>query len=161
MCVMQNHIAALSLFLLSAVLPGCEGNVVEGTSAGHFDTSGSSPTTTSSTAGSETTASTPGSNCSSTTPVGVTSSSTTESSFGSSETTLQPDMGLPLIQKCGILNNCVVDADCLPTQKCAPWIGWCFDPCTRECDWPCISATENKLGPDLCPLCDLSEVLEP
>jgi hypothetical protein len=70
-------------------------------------------------------------------------------------------MGPPLIQKCMILNNCGIDADCLPSQKCAPWIGWCFDPCVRECDWPCISATENKLGSDLCPLCDLSEVLEP
>lgn len=167
MCAMTTSTSNLLLSVLIGVATvACGGNVVEGTSAASSDTSGSSPTTTSASTDTTTHGPMPGSSSSTSTSTTATSESTTGEQSGSSEpatSTISADMpSTPTVEACMITQMCGGESDCLPTQDCNIWLGWCMDPCVRgECERPCVNAMDNVLGDDLCPHCDLTKVLEP
>lgn len=64
---------------------------------------------------------------------------------------------------CFIELTCMVSDDCaaLPGWLCQTGLTWCLPPCTPECEYPCIDDSLLELGEDICPTCDLSEVIKP
>ena len=162
MCRMNHLTPILSLSIFIGIASAaCSGDVVEGSSAVCSESSGSSPTTTSNTTGTASSVSSNGSD-SSITSGNTTSTSGTGDLSGSSEpatTAATLDIGS---LDCGIINVCGSQADCDAAglgQACGLWLLWCLDVCTQDCEFPCLSATERAFGDDLCPPCDLSNLV--
>lgn len=160
MCRMNHLTPILSLSIFIGIASAaCSGDVVEGSSAVCSESSGSSPTTTSNTGGTASSASTSGSGSSTTSGNTTSTTEAGDLSGSSDQTSMVLDVGS---LDCGIINVCQLESDCDAAglgQKCSFWLMWCMDVCTRDCEFPCISATERAFGDDLCPPCDLTNVV--
>ena len=155
MCDMMTSTSNLLLSgLIGAATVACGGVVVEGTSGAPSDASDSSPTTTSASTDTTRTASTLGSDSSTSISSGATSTSSTGEPSGSSvpATTTAP---VDLPTQCPEPDCDPVGGSCPGEQLCHPALRVCLEPCSRDCQFYCVSDDTTHYDPNgWCPRCD-------